>query len=211
MVEKRQQCLKNGVALMAKLIDQEFVRQEFKTGELRRKVFPMMTDYGIPDHSETVHSHGLNYITAIGRKLNNVTAISECPIHAPNSSLDTVRPDSVWFDLTNNQPLLVAEFERYNNSAAKQKKLKEKLKNLLIAYHQLNCCLESILFVYWSYAGVTANNIQDITTIIDEGLTLSTGKYLPGINNFETDYMVYHAVANGNRNNLKLNQWIKVR
>ncbi|MGM0369513.1 MAG: hypothetical protein ACQEP9_03780 [Bacillota bacterium] len=196
---------------MAKLIDQEFVRQEFKSGELRQELFPMLTDFGVPDHSETVHSHGLNYITSIGRELDNVTAISECPIHAPNSSLDTVRPDSVWFDLETNQPLLVAEFERYNNSAAKQKKLKEKLRNLLIAYHQLDRCLESILFVYWSYAGVTANNIQDIITILDEGVTLSTGEYLSGVNSFETDCMVYHAVANGNKNNLKLNKWIKVR
>ncbi|MCK8828256.1 hypothetical protein MWH25_10980 [Natroniella acetigena] len=195
---------------MAKLIDQSFVRQEFESGDLREELFPMLTKPGVPDYSETIHSYGLNYITAIGREIEGITAVSECPIYAPNSSLPEVRPDSVWFDLDNNRPLLVAEFERYNNSHKKQKKLKEKLQNLLIAYHQFEEKLECILFVYWSYAGITANKINDLVKVFEEGFTLPNGEYLSGINSFHTDYMIYHAIATEKKKNIRLNKWIKV-
>lgn len=41
----------------------------------------MMTKFGVRDYSETVHTVGLNYITAIGRFVDGVTSsLSECPV-----------------------------------------------------------------------------------------------------------------------------------
>ncbi|WP_286680332.1 hypothetical protein [Tepidanaerobacter sp. EBM-49] len=45
------------------------IREEMKTGEIRKRFFPMMTDFGVRDYSETVHTMGLNYLTAIGRTI----------------------------------------------------------------------------------------------------------------------------------------------
>lgn len=98
---------------------ESFIREEFKTGIVREKLFPMMTKFGVRDYSETVHSLGLNYITAIGREFNEVVSLSEYPVYphvaikgynefkiAENNEvygvskaniISQVRPDSVWF------------------------------------------------------------------------------------------------------------------
>ncbi|MFW6030772.1 MAG: hypothetical protein ACOCRO_11065 [Halanaerobiales bacterium] len=196
---------------MTKLINEEYIRNEFKEGNLREELFPMLTKHGIIDYSENVHSHGLNYITAIGREIAGVSAVSECPIYNDDNSLREVRPDSIWFNKNNNSPLLIAEFERYDNTKSKHKKLKEKLENLLIAYHQLYERLEYILFVYWTYAGITPGNINDYISILDSGFTLANGRYLSGINSMKTDYMVYQAIATGDKSNLRINRWMRVR
>lgn len=196
---------------MSNLIDKSFVREEFDKGEIRKKLFPMLNDFGIVDYSENVHSHGLNYLTAIGRKIKGVTAISECPIYNKDRTLRDVRPDSIWFNKSDNTPILIAEFERYDNSRMKLKKLKEKIENLLIGYHQLNRNLEYILFVYWTYSGVTPGNIGDYISILDKGFTLPNGRHVAGINSWETDYMVYQAIATGDKSNLTIKRWMQVR
>ena len=124
------------------------IREELKAGEIRKKLFPMMTTYGIRDYSETVHTMGLNYLTAIGRTIDGVTAISECPVYPyeeiNNSSISNmnikvvdlpgeykverepiVRPDSIWYSIIDNTPLLLCEFERYDNSRLKMESLKK--------------------------------------------------------------------------------------
>ena len=196
---------------MANLIDEDWVNKELKEGKVRNKVFPMLTEFGVPDYSETVHSYGLNYLTAIGRELEGITAVSECPVFAPESSLSEVRPDSVWFNIEDNDPLLIAEFERYDNSITKQKKLKQKLQNLVIGYHQLGGDLEYLLLVYWSYPGVTIRKKDELISILNEGFTLPNGRYVKGINSFQTSYLIYHAVATGGKDSVKLNKWIRVK
>ena len=59
----------------------EEIRNEFCSGKLRNDLFPMITKFGVRDYSETVHSIGLNYITAIGRTIEGVAAVSECPVY----------------------------------------------------------------------------------------------------------------------------------
>ena len=129
------------------------IREEMKAGEIRKRFFPMMTDFGVRDYSETVHTMGLNYLTAIGRTISDTTAISECPVYPyekqsfmPEKVAEesgeyhidkkpAVRPDSIWYSIKDNQPLLLCEFERYDNSRIKNRKLEEKIQNLLIAYN----------------------------------------------------------------------------
>lgn len=207
-----------------KIVD--FIKKEFKEGKIRNEMFPMMTKLGIKDYSETVHTVGLNYITAIGRHIDGITSLSECPVFPEvakcNSNIaaegfekygnitDEVRPDSIWFSKEDNSPILICEFERYEKNIRKDLKIKEKIENLLIAYHQLGGNVPIILFVYWSYTGKNPGHIDDYISIFDNGFWKSNGIYVPGINALKTKYLVYRCVASGNSDNLTLNQWVEV-
>mgnify|MGYP000846031870 FL=1 len=208
-----------------KIID--FIKEEFKEGNIRNEMFPMMTQFGIRDYSETVHTVGLNYITAIGRNIEGITSLSECPVYpysqtgyygqmvAENQTnyevkVNEVRPDSVWYSKEDNNPILICEFERYEKNRRKDLKVKEKIENLLIAYHQLGGNIPIILFVYWSYAGENPGEIEEYISIFDNGFKKSDGSYIRGINALKTKYLIYRCVASGNDDNLMLNQWVEV-
>lgn len=204
-----------------------FIKEEFKSGKVRNEMFPMITKFGVRDYSETVHSLGLNYITAIGRFIDEIAAISECPVYpykekntyskyvadgagVYGDNINEVRPDSIWFSKEDNSPILICEFERYEKSKRKDLKIKEKIENLLIAYHQLGGKVPIILFVYWSYAAENPGDIDEYISILDNGFRKSNGIYVPGINGIKTSYLIYRCVAMGNSENLKLNQWVEV-
>lgn len=204
-----------------------FIKEEFKNGSIRNDMFPMMSKFGVRDYSETVHSLGLNYITAIGRYIDGIAAISECPVYPHKGNRDCsdyvaegleaygvkineVRPDSIWFSKEDNKPILICEFERYEKNKRKDLKIKEKIENLLIAYHQLGGNVPVILFVYWSYATENPGEIDEYISILDNGFRKSNGVYIPGINGIDTSYLIYRCVAIGNSENLKLNQWVEV-
>lgn len=225
----------NGEFLMVKERIIQGIREELKTGKIRKELFPMMTSFGVRDYSETVHTMGLNYLTAIGRTIDGITAISECPVYPYenesiiSSRIDVsamvadgftdyriakeliVRPDSIWYSIKDNKPLLLCEFERYDNSRIKNKKLEEKIQNLLIAYNQLGRSIPLILFVYWTYPKVTPGDISNYISIFDEGFVMNNGTRIQGIDGRITEYLVYHCVAAGAKDNLTFNQWIKVR
>lgn len=204
-----------------------FIKEEFETGNIRNEMFPMMTKFGVRDYSETVHSLGLNYITAIGRYIDGIAAISECPVypHEDNHSysdfvaeeletygdkVNEVRPDSVWFSKDDNRPILICEFERYEKNKRKDLKIKEKIENLLLVYHQLGGSVPVILFVYWSYSTENPGGIDEYISILDNGFRKSNGTFVPGIDGVKTSYLIYRCVAKGNVENLKLNQWVEV-
>ena len=206
-----------------------FINNEFATGAIRENMFPMITKFGVRDYSETVHTMGLNYITAMGRMYEEVTAISECPVYpyegnaglsekiAETSATYTVdkepviRPDSIWYSTTDNLPVLICEFERYEKNRVKNKKLEEKIQNLLISYHQLGGKVPLLLFVYWTYSKVTPGDISEYINIFDKGFVTRSGTRVAGINGRITQYLVYHCVASGEKDSLTFNQWIRVR
>lgn len=211
-----QRLLKNGESLMDKEEIKKWIIQEFKNGKIRDTWFPMLSISGLRDYSETVHSTGLNYITEIGRQLDGYTAVSEYPVYPINESFGhtitrEVRPDSIWYNKKDLKPVLVSEFERFDNSRSKNDKLREKIENLLIAYHQLGGNLPIILFVYWSYSGIVPKDIDKYISIFDEGFRLPNGTYINGINSFESDYLVFQAVAKGDKEKLIINKWIQVK
>lgn len=204
----------------------DFIKNEFKVGKIRKELFPMMTEFGIRDYSETVHTVGLNYITAIGRYVKGVTSLSECPVYpyinkgmdqriAEKSAnygykINEVRPDSIWYTKKDNTPILICEFERYEKGRRKDLKVKEKIENLLIAYHQLGGNVPVILFVYWSYAGDNPGDIDEYISILDNGFKRNDGDHIPGINALKSTYLIYRCVASGNTERLTLNQWVEV-
>lgn len=207
----------------------EFIKNELEGGKIRRDMFPMMTKFGVRDYSETVHSLGLNYITTMGRHIKDVTAVSEYPVYpygegqiggksdatAEKSTVNSVinneavRPDSIWFSKIDNRPILICEFERYEKNRRKDNKLKEKIENLLIAYHQLGGDIPVILFIYWSYSAVNAAEIKEYVSILDTGFRHPNGKYVQGINGVQTTYLVYRCIATGSSKKLILDQWIE--
>ena len=192
------------------------VINEFNQGNIRRNYFPMLTNQGIRDYSESVHSAGLNYLTEIGRHIEGVTSLSEFPIYPveiqySHNLTREVRSDSLWFELDTGRPLLVAEFERFDKSKLKHDKLGEKIENLLLAYHQLGGELAIILFVYWSYQGAVPNHIEKYLKTFDEGFSLANGKYIPGVNSHQTECVVFQAIASGVKEKLIINEWIQVR
>lgn len=207
------------------------IREEFQTGKIREDLFPMMTKFGVRDYSETVHSLALNYITAIARAIDEIATVSEYPVYPYESNYNEsnmiaespslyeenktkdaeVRPDSIWYSKKDNSPILISEFERYEKNRIKNKKLEEKIQNLLIAYHQLGSKVPIILFVYWSYASVTPGDMSNVISILDKGFTLPNKKFISGIDSSRTSYLVYHCIASGDKENLILNQWIKIR
>ena len=228
MVESRQRLQKSGACLMNKNEIIEFLKTELKVGKIRKDHFPMMTNFGVRDYSETVHSLGLNYITAIGRELNSIAAISEYPVYPYDKaasinkgtnvaednapylcSTNAVRPDSIWFSKHSNKPILICEFERYEKNRKKDNKLKEKIQNLLIAYHQLGGDIPVILFVYWSYATEVAGDIEEYISIFDTGFRHTNGTFIAGVNGLKTSYLVYRCIASGDCDNLTLDQWIE--
>lgn len=227
MVVNPLKLLRSGVHLMDREKIVEFIKEEFKTGNIRNKLFPMMTKFGVRDYSETVHTVGLNYITAIGRFIDGVTSLSECPVFPYSEKshygemvaesqasygikVNEVRPDSIWYSKEDNSPILICEFERYEKNRRKDLKIKEKIQNLLLAYHQLGENVPIILFVYWSYAGKNPGDIDEYISILDKGFKKNDGIYIQGINTFKTTYLVYRCVASGNIDNLTLNQWVEV-
>lgn len=191
---------------------------EMDQGIIRSRDFPMMVKQGMRDYSETVHSVGLNYITQIGRSMDDIVALSECPVYSGDEGdyaarvTREIRPDSIWFERKTMAPVLVAEFERYASNQLKNRKLQEKIENLLIAYRQLGGQVPMILFVYWTYNdGTIASDIDQYIGILDRGFHLKNGQWIPGINSAVTNYLVYQAVAQGSKNNLTIKQWIRVR
>lgn len=199
------------------LINQKLIA-EMDQGIIRSRDFPMLVKHGLRDYSETVHSAGLNYITQIGRSMNDIVSLSECPVYCVDDGeyaarlTREIRPDSIWFDRDTMAPVLVAEFERYESNHSKNRKLQEKIENLLIAYHQLGGKVPVILFVYWTYNnGTIASDIDRYIGIFDKGFHLKNGKWIPGINSAITNYLVYQAVAQGNKDSMAIKQWVRVR
>jgi hypothetical protein len=203
------------------------IKKEFEQGKIRNELFPMMTKFGVVDYSETVHTLGLNYITAIGRYIEGITSISESPVYPYSelcnydikiaeksnygiNNIDEIRLDSTWYLKEDNSPVLICEFERYEKNRQKDKKVREKIENLLIAYHQLGSSVPIILFVYWSYAGENPGRIDEYISVLDNGFRKTDGFYVRGINALKTKYIIYRCVASGNPDKLFLDQWVEV-
>ena len=207
---------RSGACLVDKFELKSFIINELEEGTIRQNYFPMLTNYGLRDYSESVHSTGLNYLTEIGRQIEGVTSLSEFSVYPVDSQYShtatrEVRPDSLWFERDTGMPLFVAEFERFESSKLKHDKLREKIENLLLAYHQLGGKLAVILFVYWSYQGNIPKDIDNYLRVFDEGFCMANGKYIPGVSSFHTECIVFQAIANGLKEKLTINQWLQVR
>lgn len=201
--------LKYGVSIMDKNLVSSHIVNEFQSGIIRKTYFPMMCQGGVTDYSEMVHSVGLNYITQIGRTLENVVSISECPVIQKRSLPREVRADSIWFNINTLNPILISEFERYEDTRSKKTKVREKAENLLIAYHQLNKDVQVVLYVTWGKGLVVPQEMESIKALLTDGFNLK-GVWLPGIDSRNTTLLIFHAITSNADGKLIFNNWVRI-
>lgn len=149
---------RNSVSLISDLVG------EFSSRQVMSEWFPMLTLHGIPDADLTIHSHFLSYVAALAHPLG-YSGIVECPlpISANNRwvALGDVRPDVVWFDRTDNTPVVAFEFERFGRGD--EPKLRSKIQNLDIAYLRSEGRLQLAVLVYWVRSGVAPQPIREVS------------------------------------------------
>ena len=140
---------------------------------------PMWTTWGVRDSGHWVHSLGCTAITALGQKLG-YAAVAEAPAPREGGYAhlgDDVRSDSVWFDRGAQKATLIAEFERY---AGKQKDLRPKMENLLLAQHRWGNPDATLLLAYWSIGLVSVPDHAALRRIAVDGYQTSAAIRVAG-------------------------------
>jgi hypothetical protein len=157
------------------------VRAEFAGLAFARSEFPMLTDWGVEDYSETVHSCGMNYLAALGRH-HGRWALSEYPVAVPGLSEDGsfVRLDAVWWSRPAGRAELLAEFERYEPGAAKRSIVAEKARHLLLAHHQLPPGPRLLLLCVWAVSGKVPGRLDELRDLTRRGFRLAD-RWIPGV------------------------------
>ncbi|WP_409338938.1 ATP-binding protein [Pseudomonas aeruginosa] len=100
------------------------------TLEFVDRSYPMLSSWGVRDEDVLVHSLGCSAWNELGSELGFM-AVAECPV--PMTHGADIRADSTWFSRTQRTPDVLIEFERFDGTDRGQKKLDEKLCNLLEA------------------------------------------------------------------------------
>lgn len=156
------------------------VLSELREAAFMRAEFPMLTKWGCP--SDTVHSVGLNYLTALGRQ-NGFWAVSEYPVqNITNINVSrAVRCDIAWFSKPSGEVKLLCEFERYDSCSAGRAKLKEKAENLVIAHHQLPSAPRVLLLLVWAVAGSVITGLQELVSTVRQGFRDEIGNLIPSL------------------------------
>ena len=166
------------------------LKAEFRSLDYAKADFPMLTAWGVPDFSHTIHSLGCNYLCALGRHLG-FWAISDYPVRvgcAGNGH--SVRPDVVWWASGDTAPLLLGEFERFDPRAPS--KLVTKARNLLKVHHTIGIRPRVLMLVGWALAGTDLGRDDAIRAIMHSGFTEPEGLDVPGL---PADSVFIHATA----------------
>lgn len=169
--------------------------EEFRQLHLAREHFPMWTEWGITDAFSTVHSLGLSYLVTIGQSFG-FAACADFPVDL------TVRSDGVWWDKTTREPMAVFEFERYKDGS----ELRDKVQNLLIAYHRLNRQPRILALIYWTknFYPMRDEVTQELWSIVMQGFRTSSGQTISGADpSLLRIFEVQHRAVEGLRFTLK--------
>ncbi len=150
--------------------------------------FPMLTEGRVADVGLAIHSLGLNYLAALGRELG-CPAVTEFPLVPGDSPLYDqtdfsgleVRPDVVWFNRQSRAPVLLAEFERYDEVPAKRRLILEKAENLVLAHHLSPGQQRILLLSLWTFTGVRVSGLAEISTHIRSGFRRSGSTPINGL------------------------------
>lgn len=162
------------------------LKQEFRTLAVAREHLPMLTDWGVEDFSETVHSLGMNYLTLVGRVAGRI-AVSEYPVRmTPGLGVFAegpgfVRPDVVWWNRETRSVELIGEFERYEAYSAKSQLLNDKIRNLLLAHRALGKGPRVLLLMLWAPSGTQFQAISEFQSMIRSGFRAPGGVRVAGL------------------------------
>jgi hypothetical protein len=169
------------------------LQREFASLIFARSEFPMLTDWGVEDFSETIHSLGMNYLASLGRQ-HGRWAVSEYPVPVlgePDTS--HVRLDAVWWTRPAGQLELLAEFERYESGAAKWSIVQEKARHLLLSHYHLPPGPRLLLLVLWALSGRVPSRFDELRELARLGYRTSGNTRVPGVDP-ESRFMVATAV-----------------
>lgn len=165
---------------------EQLLRQEFRSLAVAREQFPMLTDWGVGDFSETVHSLGMNYLTAIGRSIGRI-AVSEFPVKLAGSQSVAgetpgfVRPDVVWWGRDSRRVELIGEFERFEVNSAKRQVFNDKVRNLLLAHCVLDPGPRVLLLMLWAISGTQTPAPGEFQSLIRSGFRTPGGVRVAGL------------------------------
>lgn len=165
---------------------ESLLRQEFRSLAVARSQFPMLTDWGIEDFSETVHSLGMNYLTSVGRSGGRL-AVSEYPVKLSSvhsraaEAPGFVRPDVVWWNRESRRVELVGEFERYEVNSMKRQMLNDKIRNLLLAHRALDQNPRVLLLMLWALSGTQVPSVSEFQSMIRSGFRTLGGVRVAGL------------------------------
>ena len=113
-----------------------------------REVPMLGVDWGAKNEDALIHTLGINLLAAIGR-VSGFLSLVEFPLpRAERWEKKLVRVDSVWFDPSSRQPILLAEFEHYSLDT-----VLHKLTNLYVAAHGCDKPPQVLLLCVWALDG----------------------------------------------------------
>jgi len=152
--------------------------EELRTLTFLRSEFPMLADWGVEDFDHTIHSLGLNYLTALGRKLG-FWAVSEYPVRRSNvrQYSGSVRCDVTWLMRPSGAVVLLGEFERYGPT--KQRILRRKAENLAAAHHLLAGEARLLVLAVWTTSSVPVHGLRDLPNHVRGGFLDPSGNRVP--------------------------------
>lgn len=143
------------------------LQEEFRTLAFAHAEFPMLMRWGIEDFSQTIHSLGCNYLAGLGRQLGH-WAITEYPIRIDGcGEIQSVRTDVAWWDKSNEQVVLIGEFERCE--PGKPEKLAAKARSLLHAHRTLPHTPRVLLLVGWKMSGARVGDLNEMRSVLVSG------------------------------------------
>lgn len=181
------------------------LRDEFETLKLAREQFPMLTAWGVEDFSETIHSLGINYLSALGRGAGRWAA-SEYPVRVERATGPShVRIDTVWWSHRTGSAELLAEFERYEASAAKRSLIFDKGRNLLLAHQSLSPAPRLLLLMLWTITGRIPAKITELRSLVNAGFRTTDGLVVPGLDQ-ESKFVIATAVFGKSGGALRLQE-----
>lgn len=159
-------------ALVAEFLSLNFLQQEF----------PMLAQWGVHDIGLTIHSLGLNYLSALGRH-TGFWAVTEYPIfqNRLSSGPSEIRGDIVWFGKPEGKVVLLSEFERYEPLSMKRNMIRQKAENLVIAHHHLGNNPRVLLLALWTLTGMPVTGLGQIKTHVRGGFRDSSGNRVPAL------------------------------
>jgi hypothetical protein len=169
------------------------LHQEFASLTFARSEFPMLTDWGLEDYSETVHSFGMNYLAALGRQ-HGRWAVSEFPVPV-SETIEAlgVRLDAVWWSRPSRQIELLAEFERYQPNVTKLTVVQQKVRHLLLCHHHLPPSPRILLLVVWALSGKVPQRLDEVRALAGAGFRTADNVLVPGVGS-QSRFMVATAV-----------------
>ncbi|MCU9406558.1 hypothetical protein OE323_31765 [Pseudomonas aeruginosa] len=150
------------------------------TLEFVDRSYPMLSSWGVRDEDVLVHSLGCSAWNELGSELGFM-AVAECPV--PMTHGADIRADSTWFSRTQRTPDVLIEFERFDGTDRGQKKLDEKLCNLLEASMRWGDAPSVLILSAWNKGVVSAPNKEVFVQRCRQGFKSSVGAQVPPLRN----------------------------